>query len=40
MKAWLVLPFYELIYPLFFILLIVLSLSFNPIWKGREIKSK
>ena len=40
MKAWLVLPFYELIYPLFFILLVVLSFSFNPIWKGREIKSK
>ena len=40
MKAWLTLPFYEIIYPLFFVVLVFLSFSFNPTWKGREIRSK
>jgi biofilm PGA synthesis N-glycosyltransferase PgaC len=40
MKAWLIMPLYELIYPLFFIVLVLLSFKFNPIWKGREIRSK
>ncbi len=40
MKAWLILPFYEIIYPVFFLLMVILSFSFNPVWKGREITSK
>lgn len=35
MKAWLLLPFYQLLFPFYNLLILVLIPFFKPIWKGR-----
>jgi len=36
MKAWLLLPIYQLLFPFYNLLILVLIPFFKPIWKGRE----
>jgi hypothetical protein len=35
MKAWLLLPVYQLLFPFYNLLILVLIPFFKPIWKGR-----
>jgi hypothetical protein len=35
MKAWLLLPIYQLLFPFYNLLILVLIPFFKPIWKGR-----
>jgi cellulose synthase/poly-beta-1,6-N-acetylglucosamine synthase-like glycosyltransferase len=39
LSSWLLIPVYELFFPLYTILLMVLLLTYKPKWKGREIYS-
>jgi hypothetical protein len=36
MKAWLLLPVYQLLFPFYNLLILVLIPFFKPIWKGRK----